>query len=39
MKVLKALMIVAVLAGAFTLGACQNKPAATTTTTDTGYHK
>jgi predicted small secreted protein len=38
MKLLKALMIAAVLASALTLGACQNKTT-TTTTQDTGYHK
>lgn len=38
MKVLKALMIVAVLVGSLTLGACQNKSAAVTTT-NSGYHK
>jgi hypothetical protein len=39
MKLLKALMIVGVLAGALTLGACQNKSAAVTTSTAPAYHK
>jgi hypothetical protein len=38
MKLLKALMIVAVLAGAVSMGGCQNKTQ-TTTTSDKGYHK
>jgi len=40
LKFVKAIMIVAVLAGALTLGACaQKKEAATTTTATSGYHK
>jgi len=41
LKFIKAIMIMAVLAGALSLGACaHNEPAATTSTTTTsGYHK
>lgn len=39
MKLLKVLMIVTVLTGALSLGACQNKRQTATTTQDTGYHK
>jgi len=41
LKFIKAIMIMAVLAGALSLGACAHKEAAATTTTSTtsGYHK
>ncbi len=39
MKFIKTLMILAILTGGLSLGACQNKRQAVTTTQDTGYHK
>lgn len=40
MRILKAVMILAVLASTLTLGACQNKTATTTTSgKESGYHK
>ena len=39
MKLIKTLMILAILAGGLSLGACQNKRQTATTTQDTGYHK
>lgn len=39
MKFLKTLMILTVLAGAFSMGACQNRGQTTTTTEAPAYHK
>ena len=39
MKLIKALMILSVLTGVLSLGACQNKRQATTTSSKEGYHK